>query len=200
VKREIDRDELGEIVEQVARTAEHERELLDEDEVKAVLHELDLPAHRLEEARRVVAARRAELARRRKRLLLVSAALTTVIVAALAFGWQQQTEAAALSRISVAHSTLEPGTVVRREDRPEITLSASLANAPEGERVELGCDWTDGNGTLRYQQRWRTKPIDRELWPTHCKQRLGPADPAGTWSVTLSQERRPLVRLELSLQ
>jgi hypothetical protein len=58
VKPEIDRDELAEIVQELASTAEHERELLNEDEVKEVLRDLDLPAHRLDEARATITSRR----------------------------------------------------------------------------------------------------------------------------------------------
>jgi hypothetical protein len=205
VKREIDRNELAEIVGEVALSAEREHELLSVEEAQQVLQELDLPADRLEQARAVIASRRQELAARRKRRLLTGLAVGTVVLAAALLGYRAHSQQQALAQIGVADADLElapgqPATTFSRSTLPQVTLRAALNRAPRGENVELGCRWNAPGGAVRYENRWDTKAIDRDLWPTHCRQRFTASDPPGAWSVTLTQGERPLTTLQFVLQ
>ncbi len=204
VKPEIDRDELAEIVHEVARTEEAERELYADPEVAEVLKELDLPVERLAEAKRTVAERRAELKRRRRRLFLAGLGALALAAGTGGLLWSRHQGERALAAMQVAQSNLleggAPVTAVRRDTQPELSFEVSLSKAPQGSAVDLTCDWQAPDGSLRYQNRWQTKDVDRELWQTHCRHRFGPADAAGGWSVHMKQGERKLASSRFSLE
>src|SRR6187551_1369017 len=141
-----------------------------------------------------------EVKREIDRSLLLPIAGLALVGAAALFVWRARSERFGLEAISVAQSRLDPAGSVSRAANPELTLNAVLAHAPRDDRVELSCDFKDESGTVRYQKHWQTKPIDRDLWPTHCRQRFSSSDPAGHWSVTMKQEQRPLTTVEFTLE
>ncbi len=204
VKPEIDRDELAEIVHEVARSEEVERELYADPEVAEVLRELDLPVERLAEAKRTVAERRAELSRRKRRRLLVALALAAVLGAGALLLWNWAAEQRALAAMQATQARLAergaPVTAVRRETQPELSFEVSLSSAPKGNELDLTCDWKAPDGSLRYQNRWQTKAVDRELWQTHCRRRFGSGDVAGGWTVIMKQGERELASERFTLE
>jgi len=116
------------------------------------------------------------------------------------FAWRVRSERLALAAISVAESRLDPAGSLSRSSNPELTLNAVLAHAPRERQVELSCDFKDQSGTVRHQKHWETRTIDRELWPTHCRQRFTTSDAAGLWSVTMKQKERPLTTARFRLE
>ena len=79
-----------------------------------------------------------------------------------------------------------------RARSPEIALDLVLADAPQGAALPLTCAWSAPDGGVRYQNRWETKTIDRDRFPTHCRHTFGAGDAAGRWSVTMKQGERAL--------
>ena len=57
--------------------------------------------------------------------------------------------------------------------------AAVLADAPQGAALPLTCAWSAPDGGVRYQNRWETKTIDRDRFPTHCRHTFGAGDAAG---------------------
>lgn len=193
----IDRDELPEIVEETARLEEEDQALLETQEARQILRELDLPDTRVEEARKVIAAKKEERRAIRQRSLVAAAITLAAIVGAGALALRAGTHSAALAKLGVAESALKlagaplPASVPRAQS-PEIALDLVLADAPQGAGLPLSCTWSAPDGAVRYQNRWETKTIDRDRFPTHCRHTFGAGDAAGRWSVTMKQGERAL--------
>jgi hypothetical protein len=201
----IDRDELPEIVEETARLEEEDRALVATPEAKQILRELDLPDTRIDEARRVIAKRRQERRARQRRLFLVGALVLAGLATAGTFAWRTSARDQALARITVSQATLKLGAdplpqSLARSANPEVALAVVLEHAPQGAGIDLTCEWRAADGKVRHMNRWQTKSIDRDLFPTHCRRAFGAADPAGRWSVTMKQDGRELTTESFHLE
>jgi hypothetical protein len=120
-----------------------------------------------------------------------------VVVAALAIGgylWLDSVrEAEELSTV-----TADPGRLTLAADdggnltniavrsSPEIFYRVTLRQAPIGRRLGLTCDWIAPNGQTLHRNYYRTQTIDKAIWPTYARWRLGAAAPLGQWTVRLS--------------
>lgn len=56
----------------------------------------------------------------------------------------------------------------------------------------MHCDWIDPGGQVVHQNRYRTRVIDKEVWPTHARYRFGPGSAVGMWTVKLLLDDRVL--------
>jgi hypothetical protein len=81
---------------------------------------------------------------------------------------------------------------VSRREGPEIWYRVTLAGAPVGAKLSLTCDWIDPAGRVAHQNHYETRVIDRPVWPTHARYRLGPGSTTGTWTVRLALDGRVL--------
>jgi hypothetical protein len=201
----IDRDELAEIVEETARIAEEERALVDLPQARQILRELDLPAEHLDDTRQALATRRSERLARRKRALIVAALGLACVVSGAGLAWHAHAKAEALASISVSQSTLTlhgvpVATSLTRVAAPELVFDVVLAEAPQGASLDLTCVWRAPDGAVRYENRWQTKPVDRSLWPTHCRRAFGTGDAVGAWSVTMREGGHDLATQRFSLE
>lgn len=189
-------DDLEEIVEEAQRLEDAEREKLTQQEKREVLRELDIAPEKLEAAEAAVAARRAEEAKKRRTMMIVAAAIVAVAgIAAGAFAWSRHT-AGLLAGIAVSEHAVSVDGKPAPFAAPgaEVKLDATLTHAPVGHAVELTCTWRDAGGAVAHQNKWTTKTIDREVWGTHCRTKLGASAPPGTWSVTMEQGGRTLAK------
>jgi len=192
-------------VEEAARIQDREVSSLDHEQARDVLEELELPSALLEEARAAIQVRRIEQRERANRVKL--ALLLGVILAAgvAIFGVRGLLASRARANVSNIHAVLlvEGNPIsgpLSRSARPEVSLETVLAHTPEGDSLDLTCDWRGPGGDLRYQNHWQTKGIDKQAWPTHCRHRFGAADPSGAWSVEMKLNDRTLVTERFSLE
>lgn len=189
-----DDDDLEEIVEEAQRLDDAEREKLTQEEKREVLRELDIAPETLEAAEAAVAARRAEAAKKRRTMMVVAAAVIAVAgIAAGAFAWSRQT-ASLLAGIAVSEHAVSVDGKPAPFASPgvEVKLDATLTHAPVGHAVDLSCTWRDASGAVAHQNKWTTKTVDKEVWPTHCRTKLGSSAKSGTWSVTMEQNGRTI--------
>jgi hypothetical protein len=192
----INREELAEIVEETARLHDEDEQQIPPSEAKQILRELDLPADRLDEARRAVADRRLKRDAKLRMLVIGGIVLLVLTVGATALTMSQNEKAHELANMTVPQSGLTlhgyplPGPVPRAPS-PELSFDVVLANPPRA-RVALSCDWTGPDGNVHFQNRWETQSIDRDVWPTHCRRAFTTNEPAGPWSVTMKEESRVL--------
>ncbi|MGA2253705.1 MAG: hypothetical protein ABSG53_03510 [Thermoguttaceae bacterium] len=77
---------------------------------------------------------------------------------------------------------------INRDAKQEIWFRVTLNNAPVGQTLSLDCDWIDPIGHVMHQNHYKTKEIDKTVWPTHARYQFGPASPLGRWTVKLSHE------------
>jgi hypothetical protein len=204
VEPKIDRADLPEIVEEAARLSEAEHEGLAAGEARQILRELDLPEGRLEEARLAVEARKRERARRLRALTTWAAVLGVVAAVAIAFTAHEHSQSLALGAMTASEASLSLrgsplSAPVPRSSSPELTFDVVLARAPHAP-VDLSCDWAGPDGAVRFQSRWETKSVDRDLWPTHCRHVFSASEPAGAWTVSMKERERVLATKPFVLQ
>ena len=188
----VDREELAEIVEEAAHIEERERDLVDAPDARKILEELNLPGDRLEEARQAVAARHAQKKAKTKQHAVASGGVLLLALAGGALALQHHAHTDELLAISVSEShVLSHDAPVNgplsRATAPEVTFQAVLTHAPQGESLDLTCDWKGPSGTIERQSHWQTKPIDKDVWVTHCKRTFGASDAPGPRTVSLQQ-------------
>ena len=193
----IDRRDLGDIVQETARTQRASETTIDREEAQQILRDLDLPAENIDETQQVIAMRRQELAARRQRRLIGGGLLlaSAIAVGGAAFYFHARNQLVEQITSAQAALTLDGAGVrqpVARSGAPEIAFEVELARAPLNVQVPLSCEWAGPGGDVRYRNQWTTRTIDRALWPTHCRHRFSAADPAGPWSVTMKQHDRSL--------
>lgn len=168
------------------RTAEYDR-----TQVVDILKELNLPTDLVDEALVQLERRQAlELQQRRNRFIWSGAAAFAALVVAGAIFWGQQTQQK-LSRVRPLEAQVNPAIVDARV-RGTVVFRVTLADAPVGETLALQCDWVDPSGTVVHQNRYRTQPIDREVWPTACRYTPVGEARTGSWKVTMSLPDRVL--------
>jgi hypothetical protein len=89
---------------------------------------------------------------------------------------------------------------VDRQARPEIWYRVTLDHAPLGASLSLTCEWVAPDGSVAHRNRYQTRVIDKEPWPTHARHRFGPSSPTGRWTVRLVLDSRVLHSLTFKLE
>lgn len=203
----VDRERLPEVVAEVDRLAQRDRDVLDPKEARAILAEVGLPPELLEEAQLELRRRDEEKARRRRLLGIGLAA--ALVIAGGATAWVVSTRGrdAALAQTTGARSTLvderTPGKDVssaRRAETPTLRLEVELARAPRGAEIALACNWTGPGGTVQHQNTWKTKPVDRDPWPTHCRFTVPSNAETGQWRVKMTQDGREIATRDMAIE
>lgn len=193
VKERLKQDQLAQVVAEVEQLARSREAELDEEQVKEILRELNLPDDLLEEAMLQLQRREALVkAKQRSRWIGVGAALLLVgAIATTAFFLQHHQQqltniSASQSRITLSQDNGGQVTTIDRSTSPQVYYRVTLQEAPLGEKLSLKCDWIDPQGQVVHQNSYQTREIDREVWPTSCRYQLGSAAPSGTWQVQMS--------------
>jgi len=121
------------------------------------------------------------------RVVLAGVALTLTLVWLHLRQTQLEVDAVYADRaaLSLAGHRDEALTIFTRETKPDVYYRVVLGDAPEGRKLAIGCDWIDPEGAITHQNRYRTRRIDRRLWPTHCHFRFGTRVPPGRWTVRM---------------
>jgi hypothetical protein len=189
--------QLAEIVAEVERLAQQRIDQLDQEEVKLILLESDLPADLVEEAIRQLTRRDALAAHRQRDRTIILAILTAVIIVGAGFWGVRHQHQQALQRITVQQDritrTEEDGgtlTGVDRQPPTELVYRVTLAQAPVGETLSLSCDWLDAQGQIVQQNRYQTRKIETAIWQTRCRHTIGTSASPGTWTVRMFLEDR----------
>ncbi len=182
----LDRSDVEPLLEEAIAIDEEDKERVDRAAVREALQEVGVSPSRLEEAE-VRLREKQEHARATKRKLAI--ACTVAFVASLVVALvltQSRSTSATLAAMTAGEATV----VGLTGAKPTATLEANLHNAPQGKAIELGCEWRDESGHIMHENHWSTKPVDRAVWPTHCK--FEPPK-KGHFAVTLKEGTRPLV-------
>lgn len=184
--------QLAQVVAEVERLSQRREAELDTEEVKVILHELNLPSDLLDDALVQLSRREAlEVQQRRNRWIAVGVA--TVLVAAIATTTNFiQSHQQALSRISITQNRLtlagDNGSnlaIINRQTSPEVYYRVTLKDTPLGEKLSLSCNWIDPSGQVMHQNRWQTRSIDKEIWSTYCRYQFSPSTETGSWKVQM---------------
>ena len=104
------------------------------------------------------------------------------------------------SRLTLERDEAVSLTEIVRGDRPEVWFRVTLNHVPRGKQLHLHCDWTAPGGQVMHQNDYETRPIDKDLWPTHARCRFGPASATGQWRATLTLSGRVLASAALDVR
>ncbi len=187
----LTQEQMRRLVGEVERLSQRRNEELNREQVEEILNELSLPSDLVEEAM-LQLRRRETLEAEKKRNRWIGAGVLAIAAVALVGGsvWffnnqQQLTGVYANSEQSVLTIGREAIATVNRLENPQISYRVILQDAPLGQKLSLGCDWINPQGQVAHQNRYETKAIDKEVWPTQCKYRFNNGSAVGTWEVRM---------------
>jgi len=182
---------MRELVGEVERLSQRRNEELNREQVEEILNELNLPTELVDEAMTQLRRRDALSAEVKRNRWIGAGVLATAAVALVGgsvwfFNNQQQlTGVYANSEQSSLTVGGEAIATVNRLENPQVTYEVVLQDAPLGQKLSLGCDWINPQGQTAHQNRYQTKTVDKEVWPTRCRYRFNNASAVGTWEVQM---------------
>lgn len=199
MENRLTQTQLTQIVAEVQRLSNVREAELNSAEVTQILQELGLPPELLDEAL-IQLQRREALAQQERRNRWMAGGLAAVAVGAIAItGFYIQQSRQAIDRISVQQNRItsvqDDGgnlTVVSRPNNPEIFYRVTLKDAPLGKKLSLSCDWIDPSGQVVKQNSYQTREIDKSIWNTQCRYKIGTAAATGNWQVKMFVENRAI--------
>ena len=128
---------------------------------------------------------------------LIAAVLVALAGAAVLVSTMRNRATEQLAQVTAAQARLTLATddgghldVVHRDRDPDLYYRVTLSGAPHGARLPLVCDWLDPAEQIAHENRYETRPIDRDIWPTHCHYRIGSAAAVGEWKVRMRLNER----------
>ncbi|MEH2331172.1 DUF3859 domain-containing protein [Nostoc sp.] len=171
---------------------------LDQQQVREILQELNLPPELLDEALIQLNRRQAlEVQQRRNRWITSGVvAIVVVVIASTIFFMQQQSST--LSRVSAQQDRItliqDNGAdlkAISRQTNPEVLYRVTLKDAPLG-KMALSCNWIYPSGQIVKQNNYQTHEINTSVWDTQCRYTINPAATVGNWQVQMFLEGRQI--------
>ncbi|MEH2264584.1 DUF3859 domain-containing protein [Nostoc sp.] len=195
----LTQEQLSQIVTEVEGLQVRREAELDQQQVREILQELNLPPELLDEALIQLNRRQAlEVQQRRNRWIASGVvALLIILSASTIFFIGQQNSA--LSRVSAQQDriTLVQNTggdlkTISRQTNPEVFYRVTLKDAPLGKKLALSCNWVDPSGQIVKQNKYQTREINTSVWDTQCRYTINPAATVGNWQVQMFVEGRQI--------
>ncbi|MDY6803280.1 MAG: hypothetical protein SXA11_05670 [Cyanobacteriota bacterium] len=188
-------EQMRRLVGEVERLSQRRNEELNREQVEEILEELNLPTDLVDEAMMQL-RRREALEAEEKRKKWIGAGALALAAAALVGGsvWffgNQQALTGVYANSEQSVLTVESGggreaiATVDRLENPQVSYRVTLQDAPVGQELSLGCDWINPQGQTAHQNRYETKTVDKEVWPTRCRYRFNNGSAVGTWEVRM---------------
>lgn len=172
---------------------------LDQQQVREILQELNLPPELLGEALIQLNRRQAlEVQQRRNRWIASGVvAVVLVVIASTIFFTQQQNSvlsrvSAQQDRITLVENNGNDLKTISRQTNPEVSYRVTLKDAPVGKKLALSCNWIDPSGQIVKQNRYETREINTSIWDTQCSYIINPTATVGNWKVQMFLEGRPI--------
>ncbi|MBE9106194.1 DUF3859 domain-containing protein [Nostoc cf. edaphicum LEGE 07299] len=195
----LTQEQLSQIVTEVEGLQLRREAELDQQQVREILQELNLPPELLDEALIQLNRRQAlEVQQRRNRWITSGVvAVVVVVIASTIFFMQQQSST--LSRVSTQQDritlTQDNGgdlKTISRQTNPEVLYRVTLKDAPLGKKLALSCNWIDPSGQIVKQNNYQTREINTSVWDTQCRYIINPTATVGKWKVQMFLEGRQI--------
>ncbi|QKQ75695.1 DUF3859 domain-containing protein [Nostoc sp. TCL240-02] len=195
----LTQEQLAQIVTEVEGLQVRREAELDQQQVREILQELNLPPELLDEALIQLNRRQAlEVQQRRNRWITSGVVAVLVILSASTIFFIQQHNSE-LSRVSAQQDriTLVSNTggdlkTISRQTNPEIFYRVTLKDAPSGQKLALSCNWIDPSGQIVKQNSYQTREINKSVWDTQCRYTINSAATVGNWKVQMLLEGRQI--------
>ena len=167
------------------------------DQAREILQEMNLPSELLQEALLQVKRKQAQAEQNRLNFIVVGGAILILTVAVIGTLFWQSQQSQVLEQVKSQSGKI---TLAVSKDKSvqvisppnEIAYSVILENAPVGQTLSMGCNWSNPQGITAHQNRYQTKQITTVIWNTQCKYKLDSGAALGKWQVTMLINDRPL--------
>jgi hypothetical protein len=199
MEKKLTEEQLQQVIAEVQELSEIRKAEISRQEVTAILQELNLPDDLLDEAI-IQLQRRNILAVQQKRQKQIFILVATILAGTIGLGlfFQQKYQhslsqvTAGENRITLATDDGKDITAVERQNLPKLYYRVTLQDAPINQKLTINCDWIDPNSNIVHENRYQTKNIDQQVWPTYCFYQLGSDATAGNWQVKMKLGERVL--------
>ncbi|BAY78394.1 hypothetical protein NIES25_48680 [Nostoc linckia NIES-25] len=195
----LTQEELAQIVTEVESLQTRREAELDQQQVKEILQEMNLPPELLDEAIVQLNRRQALSVQQRQNRWITSGvvAFLAVVSASTIFVMQQQNSALARvsaqqDRITLAQNNSGNLNTISRQSNPQVFYRVTLKDAPLGKKLALSCNWIDPNGQIVKQNSYQTRGINTSVWNTQCRHTINSDATVGKWQVQMFLEGRQI--------
>lgn len=195
----INNEDLKLIIAEINRLSQEKEQIIEEEELKEILRDLNLPLELLDEAKFAIEEQK-RIAKKRQKTLLISAILGVFLTGGVTyFALSNQQYQQALSKMNaIDHRiTLEEDTknnleAVSRQNSPRLHFRVTFENTPVGKPLRLACDWINPQGQIMHENRYQTRTVEKEIWNSRCRYRIGDTSTPGVWQVKMFSGNRLL--------
>ncbi|MEH1939616.1 MAG: DUF3859 domain-containing protein [Nostoc sp.] len=195
----LTQEQLSQIVTEVEGLQMRREAELDQQQVREILQELNLPPELLDEALIQLNRRQALEVQQRRNRWITSGVVAVVIVAIASTIFFMQQHNSTLSRVSAQQDRItlvqnsgDDLKTVSRQTNPEVFYRVTLKDAPLGKKLALSCNWIDPSGQIVKQNNYQTREINTSVWDTQCRYTINPAATVGNWKVQMFLEGRQI--------
>jgi hypothetical protein len=195
----LTQEQLSQIVTEVEGLQVRREAELDQQQVREILQELNLPPELLDEALIQLNRRQAlEVQQRRNRWITSGVVAVLVILSASTIFFIQQQNSvlshvsAQQDRITLVQNTGGDLKTISRQTKPEVFYRVTLKDAPLGKKLALSCNWVDPSGQIVKQNSYQTREINTSVWDTQCRYTINQDATVGNWQVQMLLEGRQI--------
>ncbi|MEC4817671.1 MAG: DUF3859 domain-containing protein [Scytonema sp. PMC 1069.18] len=207
MNQQLTTQQLTQIVAEVGRLQARRKGEIAPEQVQQILQELGLAPELLDEALVQIQRRQAlEVQQKRNRVIAVGVfAIVIVVIAGTFFSIQQRNSvlaqvSAQRNRITLTRDDGGDLKNISRQNNSEVFYRVMLKDAPVGQKLDLSCNWIDPSGQIVKENRYQTREIDKAIWDTHCRYRIGSASTPGQWKVRIFLQGRQLSETEFEVK
>ena len=194
----LNQEQLNQIIAEVQGLQLRQEAELNQQQVKEILQDLNLPPELLDEALIQVRRKQAlQVQQSRHKLIGLGVAAAVIIAIGLTVFFHQQ-KSSLLANVSAQQDkiTLKSNNEIleniSRQANSELVYRVTLKDAPIGKKLNLSCNWIDPNGQVVKQNQYQTREIKTSVWDTFCRYSINPTIPVGNWQVQMLLEGRKI--------
>ncbi|MTJ51880.1 DUF3859 domain-containing protein [Anabaena sp. UHCC 0253] len=197
MNQRLSQEQLNQIIAEVQGLQLRQEAELDQQQVRDILQDLNLPPELLDEALIQVRRKQALQVQERRNKLIGFGVVTIVIVGIglTIFFSQQKTSLLANITAQQDRITLADNAnlnTISRQSQPELFYRVTLKDAPIGKKLSLSCNWVDSSGQVVKQNNYQTREVKTSIWETQCRYTINPNASLGNWKVEMFLDGRKI--------
>lgn len=206
MNQSLNQEQLNQIIAEVQTLQLRQEAELDQQQVREILQDLNLPPELLDEALIQIRRKQAlQVQERRHKLIGLGVAAAVIIAIGLTVFFHQQ-KSYLLANVSAQQDKItlksndENIKNISRQANSELVYRVTLKDAPIGKKLHLSCDWIDPNGQVVKQNNYQTSEIKTSVWDTFCRYAINSSTAAGNWQVQMFLEGRKISQATFVVQ
>ena len=198
MNQRLTQEQLNQIIAEVQGLQLRQEAELDQQQVKEILQDLNLPPELLDEALIQVRRKQALEVQQRRNKLITFGVVAAVIIGIGSTVFFNQQQGSLLANVSAQQDkiTLESNNEnlknISRQTNSELFYRVTLKNAPIGKKLALSCNWIDPTGQIVKQNNYQTREVKTSIWDTFCRYSINSNAPVGNWKVEMFLEGRKI--------